>query len=70
MEDTDIEIFLKMGYWPNVTATMSGKKWRATIQKRSKGKWIVDSKRLFSNPYKAYAWITEYLSEIYYTAAK
>ena len=70
MEENDIKIFLKLGYWPVVVPTKNGTKWRSSIYKKIKGVWHIHKQRLFNNPFKSYEWVTEYLSNIYYSAEK
>ena len=70
MEDFDIKVFLKLGYWPTVVPTKNGKKWRASIHKKVKGSWSIHKQRLFNNPFKSYEWVIEYLAKIYYAAEK
>jgi hypothetical protein len=70
MDSSDIKSLLDLGYWPIVSPTKNGKKWRASIYKKVKGTWNTDQKRLFNNPFKAYEWAIEYLADIYYAAEK
>ncbi len=70
MDSSDIKSLIDLGYWPTVVPTKNGKKWRLSIYKKVKGTWNIDQKKLFNNPFKAYEWAIEYLSDIYYAAEK
>ena len=69
MEEEDIKMFLEMRYWP-VVQPANGRKWESIIYKKGKDNWVIHKKRIFTTPFKAYEWSSEYLSNIYYAEKK
>jgi hypothetical protein len=70
METSDIESFLELGYWPVISPTKNGNKWKASIYKKVNDNWNISNNRVFDSPFKAYEWAIEYLTKIYYIAEK
>ena len=64
MEDADIDILLKMGFWIQVSPVMLDDRsmWTCAIYKKTKKFWVTDKVKSFKTPSKCYDWALSILT--------